>query len=106
MMYAIDLLNREITILENNLEVFDQEGRDDEARFAEQQLVDLRKALAGLKDGSINWRARKIGGSFEHTGTVIAVFQTTSGESRLVLEFDAPVQGMLHIYRPDQVSFL
>ena len=47
---------------------------------------------------------RKIGGSFQHTGTVVADFKTTAGEPRIVLEFDAPVAGMLHVYRPDQVE--
>jgi len=47
---------------------------------------------------------RKIGGSFQHTGTVVAEFRTLAGESRIVLEFDAPVAGMLHVYRPDQVE--
>jgi hypothetical protein len=47
---------------------------------------------------------RKVGGSFQHTGTVVAEFQTTAGEPRIVLEFDAPVAGMLHVYRPDQVE--
>lgn len=49
-------------------------------------------------------RVRKSGGSFEHTGTVVSVFRTLGGEYRLVLEFDVPVEGMLHIYRPDQVA--
>jgi hypothetical protein len=48
-------------------------------------------------------RVRKIGGSFQHTGTVVADFYTRAGEPRIVVEFDQPVQGMLHIYRPDQV---
>ena len=47
---------------------------------------------------------RKIGGSFQHTGTVVADFKTAAGEPRIVLEFDAPVAGMLHVYRPDQVE--
>lgn len=47
---------------------------------------------------------RKVGGSFEHTGTVVAEFKTLAGEPRIVLEFDAPVAGMLHVYRPDQVE--
>ena len=47
---------------------------------------------------------RKVGGSFQHTGTVVAEFRTTAGEPRIVLEFDAPVAGMLHVYRPDQVE--
>ncbi|MEN6587305.1 MAG: hypothetical protein ABFE02_14795 [Sulfuricella sp.] len=51
-------------------------------------------------------RARKVGGNFQHTGTIVAEFTTTAGEPRLVLEFDAPVAGMLHVYRPDQVELL
>lgn len=51
-------------------------------------------------------RVRKIGGSFQHTGTVVATFKTRAGAERIVLEFDAPVDGMLHIYRPDQVEDL
>lgn len=51
-------------------------------------------------------RVRKVGGSFEHTGTVVAEFRTLDGEPRLVIEFDPPVAGMLHIYRPDQVADL
>lgn len=47
---------------------------------------------------------RKIGGSFQHTGTVQSVFKTRGGEIRVVVEFDPPVSGMLHIYRPDQVA--
>lgn len=49
-------------------------------------------------------KVRKIGGSFQHTGTIVAEFTTLAGEKRIVLEFDAPVNGMLHIYRPDQVT--
>ena len=49
-------------------------------------------------------RVSKVGGSFQHTGVVVAEFTTTAGELRIVLEFDAPVDGMLHIYRPDQVE--
>ena len=51
-------------------------------------------------------RVRKSGGSFQHTGVVVAEFHTTAGELRIVLEFDAPVDGMLHIYRPDQVEVI
>lgn len=54
----------------------------------------------------LNKRVRKTGGSFQHTGTVVAEFNTTAGEPRIALEFDAPVQGMLHIYRPDQVEVI
>jgi hypothetical protein len=48
-------------------------------------------------------RVRKIGGSYQHTGVVVAEFKTTAGQDRLVVEFDAPTSGMLHILRPDQV---
>ena len=51
-------------------------------------------------------KALKDGGSFQHTGTIVAEFKTTAGEDRIVLEFDEPVEGMLHIYRPDQVKLL
>lgn len=51
-------------------------------------------------------RVRKVGGSFQHTGTVVASFRTTAGAERIVVEFDAPVSGMLHVYRPDQVETL
>jgi hypothetical protein len=51
-------------------------------------------------------RVRKTGGSFEHTGTVVAEFETTAGKRRIVLEFDPPLDGMLHIYRPDQVEVI
>lgn len=52
------------------------------------------------------YRVKKVGGSFQHTGTVVAEFTTVEGNPRIVLEFDAPVNGMLHIYRPDQVEIL
>ena len=51
-------------------------------------------------------RARKVGGDFQHTGTIIGEVQKTTGEWRVVLEFDSPTQGMLHIYRPDQVEII
>lgn len=53
---------------------------------------------------SVGDKVRKVGGSFQHTGTVVSVFVTTAGENRLVLEFDNPVSGMLHIHRVDQVE--
>ena len=51
-------------------------------------------------------RVMKSGGSFQHTGVVVAEFTTTAGELRIVLEFDAPVAGMLNVYRPDQVEVI
>lgn len=47
-----------------------------------------------------------MGGSFQHTGIVVSVFTTTLGQPRIVLEFDRPTAGMLHIYRPDQVEVI
>ena len=52
----------------------------------------------------LNEQVIKVGGSFQHTGTVVAEFKTTASEPRIVLEFDEPVKGMLHVYRPDQVE--
>lgn len=40
-----------------------------------------------LKPGT---RVRKIGGSYQADGTVVAVFKTLSGEERVVFEFDEP----------------
>ena len=54
----------------------------------------------------IGKQVKKVGGSFQHTGVVVAEFTTTAGELRIVLEFDAPVAGMLHVYRPDQVEVI
>jgi len=57
----------------------------------------------GAVEDLVGKHVAKVGGSFQHTGTVVAQFVTTAGEQRVVLEFDAPVAGMLHVYRPDQV---
>lgn len=51
-------------------------------------------------------KVRKIGGAFEHTGTVVSEFKNSAGEDRIVVEFDPPVKLMLHIYRPDQVKVI
>ena len=59
-----------------------------------------------IETSLVGRRVRKVGGSFQHTGTVVADFRTTAGERRLVLEFDPPVAGMLHVYRPDQVEVI
>ncbi len=49
-------------------------------------------------------RVNKVFGSgCTHTGIVIAEFKTLADEPRIVLEFDCPVEGMLHIYHPNQV---
>lgn len=66
--------------------------------------VNFKCRCAKTAPQAVPRRVRKIGGSFQHTGTVVAEFTTTAGEPRIVLEFDAPVAGMLHVYRPDQVE--
>lgn len=55
---------------------------------------------------NVRAKVRKVGGSFQHTGTVVSEFSTTRNEKRIVLEFDYPVSGMLHVYRPDQVEVI
>ena len=64
--------------------------------------------LPKFPDNDVNplRRARKVGGSFQHSGTLVSEFKTTSGENRVVIEFDEPVKGMLHVYRADQVEIL
>ena len=54
----------------------------------------------------LNKRVRKDGGSFQHTGVVVAESKTIAGHDRIVLEFDEPVAGMLHVYRTDQVVLI
>lgn len=67
-------------------------------------LAEMAAAYRSLGPQAKPRRVRKVGGSFQHTGTVVCEFFTTLGEPRVVLEFDAPIRGMLHIYRPDQVE--
>lgn len=50
-------------------------------------------------------RARKVGGSYQATGTVVATFATLADELRYVFEFDTPA-GMLHIFGPSQLAAL
>jgi hypothetical protein len=52
----------------------------------------------------MNKRVRKIGGSYQHTGTIVSEFTTTADEARIVVEFDEQVKGLLHIFRPEQVE--
>lgn len=49
-----------------------------------------------------HFRAKKIGGSYQADGTVIASFQTLDDKPRYVFEFDAP-RGCLHIFGPEQL---
>jgi len=55
---------------------------------------------AGLQAGD---RARKVGGSYQATGWIVAAFKTRAGDPRYVFEFDTP-PGMLHIFGPAQLE--
>ena len=46
---------------------------------------------------------RKVGGSYEANGNIVAAFVTTAGKERYVFEFHEP-EGMLHIFTPDQLE--
>ena len=50
-----------------------------------------------------HFRAKKIGGSYQAAGTVIASFRTLDDKPRHVFEFDAP-RGLLHIFGPEQLA--
>lgn len=53
-----------------------------------------------LKPGT---RARKIGGSYQANGTIVAVFKTLAGKERVVFEFSEP-NGLLHIFNINQIE--
>lgn len=48
-------------------------------------------------------RAEKIGGSYQATGEIRALFNNRAGQSRAVFEFDSP-PGLLHIYNLEQLK--
>ena len=48
-------------------------------------------------------RARKVGGSYQATGTILAIFITRDEEQRFVFDFDEP-PGLLHIFGPAQIE--
>ncbi len=48
-------------------------------------------------------RVRKVGGSYEANGTVVASFKTRAGKQRYVFEFDE-FSGMLHIFDHEQLE--
>ncbi|MBO0717857.1 MAG: hypothetical protein J2P55_11055 [Rhizobiales bacterium] len=51
-------------------------------------------------------RVEKVSG-YRWPGVVVAIFQNTQGETRIVVECDAEaVKGALHIYSPDQVRVI
>ena len=50
-------------------------------------------------------KAKKIGGSYQGDGYIVACFKTTTGQTRYVFEFEVP-KGMLHIFSPEQVEVM
>lgn len=48
---------------------------------------------------------RKIGGSYQANGFIVARFKTRAGLERVVFEFEEP-KGMLHIFSTDQITLL
>ena len=48
-------------------------------------------------------RVRKVGGSYQANGTVVAAFKTRAGKQRYVFEFDE-FAGMLHIFNHEQLE--
>lgn len=48
-------------------------------------------------------RARKVGGSYQATGTIKAAFQADDGSPRYVFRFDSP-PGLLHIFNESQLA--
>ena len=52
---------------------------------------------------SVGDRARKVGGSYQANGTVVAAFKTLLGKQRYVFELDE-FAGMLHIFNHEQLE--
>ena len=48
-------------------------------------------------------RVRKVGGSYQATGTKLGEFKTSQGKELIVFEFDA-YPGMVHIFSPSQIE--
>ena len=51
----------------------------------------------------VNAPVRKIGGSYECDGVIVAAFTTLDGAERYVFEFIEP-KGMLHIFGPSNLT--
>lgn len=51
-------------------------------------------------------RVAKVGGSFQHTGVVIAAGHNVAGEPRVLIEFDEPMRGLSRAYSPEQVEVI
>ena len=54
---------------------------------------------------NIGDKVRKVGGSYQATGYVVSIFDTTQGKTRVVFEFEA-FPGMLHIFTPEQLEVI
>jgi hypothetical protein len=52
---------------------------------------------------SVGDRARKVGGSYQATGTIRSAFKTRYGSQRYVFDFDTPA-GLLHIFNHEQLE--
>ncbi len=52
---------------------------------------------------SVGDRVRKVGGSYQATGTILAAFKTRYGSNRYVFDFDEP-PGLLHIFNHEQLE--
>ena len=50
-------------------------------------------------------KARKIGGSYQAEGTILAEFLADDGSKRYVFRFDNPA-GLLHIFNDKQIELL
>jgi hypothetical protein len=61
----------------------------------------------------VGQRVEKVGGSYQATGKIVAVFQADDGTARYVFRFDQPA-GLLHIFNeknlknedPDEIYLL
>lgn len=67
----------------------------------------MNSSIDDWKKGAeeLPYKARKIGGSYEAEGHVVAEFKTLAGNLRVVFEFDNP-PGLLHIFNFDQIVSL
>jgi hypothetical protein len=73
-------------------------GVERAVKFIE-ELAEGRKTDTTFQDRD---KVRKVGGSYQCDGTVVAPFKTLGGEERYVFEFKNPA-GMLHIFGPSNL---
>lgn len=65
-----------------------------------EQSTDWGTDLNSLQGKAVNIHTE----SYKATGTVVAEFYTLAGKPRLVVEFDSPVNGLLHIFNYGNVT--